>query len=320
MTGKCALTNTSWGDCRIKAEFNSLARPHSGVIYRLLHLVANPTPSCWGFIQPEPASISYTTAGEGHPLLRLLRMNTHIQGWHAVACALLACTLAGCSSVPSDMPGMSGMPKMPTMPEGVPKDFESLGAEGGASGEGGGVMGYLGDLGKKALEATGLKKPSVPELPKVPDSALPDRRIAWRIHASPSLNVTAQGQSLALLTRIYRLRSPDAFLQATADTFGDAAKEKEVLGDDLVSVREVQLVPGQQYETSEKMPREVRYVGIVGLFRAPATQRWRYAFSTASAERSGLNLGAHACAITVQAGEPIGQPLKVVRSAAVTCP
>ena len=59
---------------------------------------------------------------------------------------------------------------------------------------------------------------------------------------------------------------------------------------------------------------------VVGLFRAPATNRWRYAFSTASAERSGLTLGAHACAISVQAGEPIGQPIKVVRSAAVTCP
>ncbi|MFZ2296798.1 MAG: type VI secretion system lipoprotein TssJ, partial [Aquabacterium sp.] len=113
---------------------------------------------------------------------------------------------------------------------------------------------------------------------------------------------------------------PDAFLQAAPDTFGDPTKEKEVLGDDLVSVREVQLIPGKPYETTEKVPRDVRYVGIVGLFRAPATNRWRYAFSTASAERSGLTLGAHACAISVQAGEPIGQPIKVVRSAAVTCP
>ena len=137
---------------------------------------------------------------------------------------------------------------------------------------------------------------------------------------SPSLNVTEQGQSLALVTRLYRLRSPDAFLQAAPDTFGDPAKEKEVLADDLVSVREVQLIPGKPYDTTEKVPRDVRYVGIVGLFRAPATNRWRYAFSTASAERSGLTLGAHACAISVQAGEPIGQPIKVVRSAAVTCP
>ena len=228
-----------------------------------------------------------------------------------MACSMLACALVGCGSTPPDTSALS---------IAAPKELTELGAEAGGATEGGGVMGYLGGLGKKALEATGLKKPEVPELPKVPDSALPDRRLTWRIHASPSLNVTEQGQSLALLTRLYRLRSPDAFLQAAPDTFGDPTKEKEVLGDDLVSVREVQLIPGKPYDTTEKVPRDVRYVGIVGLFRAPATNRWRYAFSTASAERSGLTLGAHACAISVQAGEPIGQPIKVVRSAAVTCP
>lgn len=237
-------------------------------------------------------------------------MNTHTQGWHACASALLACTLAACSTPPTDTVAL---------PDAAPKSLAEFSAgEAGASE--GGVMGYLGNLGKKALEATGLKKPEAPELPQVPDSALPDRRIAWRVHASTSLNVTEQGQSLALLTRLYRLRSPDAFLQAPPDTFGDAAKEKDVLGDDLVSVREVQLIPGQQYETTEKVPRDVRYVGIVGMFRAPASNRWRYAFSTATAERSGLTLGAHACAMSVQAGEPIGQALKVVRSAAIPCP
>lgn len=220
-------------------------------------------------------------------------------------------TLMGCSSMPTNTS---------SLPTSVPKEFAERSAEASSVSESGGVMGYLGNLGKKALEATGLKKPEAPELPKVPDSALPDRRLEWRIHASPSLNVTERGQSLALLTRLYRLRSPDAFLQAAPDTFGDTAKEKEVLGDDLVSVREVQLVPGQQYEATEKVPRDVRYVGIVGLFRSPASNRWRYAFSAATAEFSGLTLGAHACAISVQAGEPIGLPVKVVRSAAVSCP
>lgn len=221
----------------------------------------------------------------------------------------------GCGSTPTDPTHLSAT---------VSKELTELGsASSGADAsakEGASIMGYLGSLGSKVLEASGLKKSEAPELPKVPDNALPDRRLAWRIHASTSLNVTAQGQSLALLTRLYRLRSPDSFLQASPDTFGDPAKEKEVLGDDLVSVREVQLIPGQQYETSEKVPRDVRYVGIVGLFRAPASNRWRYAFSTAQAESTGLALGAHACAMSVQTGEPIGQPTKVVRAAAIACP
>ena len=181
-----------------------------------------------------------------------------------MACSMLACALVGCGSTPPDTSALS---------IAAPKELTELGAEAGGATEGGGVMGYLGGLGKKALEATGLKKPEVPELPKVPDSALPDRRLTWRIHASPSLNVTEQGQSLALVTRLYRLRSPDAFLQAAPDTFGDPAKEKEVLADDLVSVREVQLIPGKPYDTTEKVPRDVRYVGIVGLFRKAAEKK-----------------------------------------------
>jgi type VI secretion system protein VasD len=188
---------------------------------------------------------------------------------------------------------------------------------------GNGVMGYLGELGDKALTAVGLKKPEVPEIPEmpnVPDSALPDRRIVWRVYASESLNVTDRGQPLALVLRLFKLKSPDVFLQLPYDTFGDAAKEKAALNDDLISVRELQLIPGQHYESTDKVARDARFVGIVALYRNPAQGRWRYAFSAAAAEKSGLTLGAHACAMSVQVGEAIGQPVSVVRSAAVSCP
>jgi type VI secretion system protein VasD len=177
-----------------------------------------------------------------------------------------------------------------------------------------GVGAWLEKAGDKALEITGLKKP------ELPDSALPDRRISWRLHASPSLNTLADGQSLALLVRVYRLRSPDSFLQAPADTFGDAAREKELLGDDLISVREVQLVPGQHHQTTDKLPRDVANVGIVALYHHPANGRWRYAFSAAQAELTGIDLGLHACAMTVHGGQPIGVSSERVRSAAVACP
>lgn len=177
-----------------------------------------------------------------------------------------------------------------------------------------GMGGWLEKAGEKALEITGLKKP------ELPDSALPDRRITWRVHASPSLNTLPDGQSLALLVRVYRLRSPDSFLQAPADTFGDAAREKELLGDDLVSVREVQLVPGQRHEATDKLPRDIAHVGIVALFHHPAVGRWRYAFPTAPAELTGIDIGVHACAMTVHGGQAVGVSRERVRTAAVSCP
>lgn len=202
--------------------------------------------------------------------------------------ASLLLALSGCGSVPSRV-------EAPTTPSG-------------------GMSGWLEKAGDKALELTGLKKP------ELPDSALPDRRITWRMHASTSLNTLPDGQSLALLVRVYRLRAPDSFLQVPADTFGDAAREKELLGDDLISVREVQLVPGQRHEATDKLPRDIGHVGIVALFHHPAAGRWRYAFQSAPAELTGIDIGMHACAMTVHSGQPVGLSSERVRSAAVSCP
>lgn len=199
------------------------------------------------------------------------------------------------------------MPSAPTMP----------------AADNSGVMGLVGEAADKALVAMGLKKPATPEIPdmpNVPDSALPDRRIAWRVFASDSLNVNEAGQSLALVVRLFKLKSPDAFLQAPYDTFGDTAKEKAALGDDLLAAREFQLVPGQHMQATDKVAREARFVGIVALYRNPAKGRWRYAFNAATAERSGLHIGAHACAMSVQVGEAIGQANATVRSVATPCP
>jgi type VI secretion system protein VasD len=215
--------------------------------------------------------------------------------WGALSWALLAMT--GCASSPS---------------------ASAVGTTGSTSN--GDVVGFLGSIGDKALSAVGLKKPDAPDTPNLPDSALPDWRVNWRIFASDSLNVNDGGQPLALVLRLYKLKSPDAFLQAPADTFGDPGKEKAALGDDLVAARELQLLPGQHYEAMDKVTRDARYVGVVALFRNPAPGRWRYAFSTPGADKTGLSLGAHACAMSVQVGGAIGQPASAVKSVAVPCP
>ncbi len=183
-----------------------------------------------------------------------------------------------------------------------------------------GTSGFFSGLADKAMEAVGLKKPEVPDVPDIPDSALPDWRVKWRVYASPSLNINPNGDSLSVVLRFYKLKSPDAFLHASMDVFGDAAKEKEALGEDVVGVRELQLRPSQQHEYLDKVAREARYVGVVAMFRSPAAGRWRYAFSAPSSQLKGISLGVHACAMSVQVGEPIGQSVSAVRSAAVACP
>lgn len=212
--------------------------------------------------------------------------------------------LSGCASTPT-APSMPSLPATPAAP--TPPASE-------------GLMGMISSATDAALTAVGLKKPEVPAVPEVPDSALPDYKVNWRIHASESLNVDEQGRALPLVVRIYKLKSPDAFLQAPSDTFGDATKEKAVLGDDLISAREIQLIPNQRHEATDKVAREARYIGIIALYRRALTGRWRYAFSTAAADKTGLTIGAHACAMSIQVGEAIGQAASTVRSVAMPCP
>ncbi|MFC4931158.1 type VI secretion system lipoprotein TssJ [Massilia sp. GCM10023247] len=155
-------------------------------------------------------------------------------------------------------------------------------------------------VANRALEAAGLRQPAA-EMEKSP------HQVRLRLHAAPRLNSDAQGRPLALVTRIYTLRQAAAFEAAPYAAFLTPGAEREAFGADLVGVREVIVVPGQRMETIENVPREAAYVGVVALFHSPAPQRWRLAFASPEAERSGLTLGLQSCALSAGAGaQPIG--------------
>jgi type VI secretion system protein VasD len=134
--------------------------------------------------------------------------------------------------------------------------------------------------------------------PRLPDMQKPARNVEIRLHASPNLNAGAGWQPYALATRIYKLRQPAAFQRMSFDSFLSLHSEREKLGNDLLEVKEVMLIPGQRYEISEKVTREAYYIGVVALFRTPAANRWRMVIPAADAENKGLTLGLHACAIS----------------------
>src|SRR5471032_1754 len=138
--------------------------------------------------------------------------------------------------------------------------------------------------------------------PELPDAQKPARNVAIRLHASDNLNTDQDGHPLALVARIYKLRQSAAFQQAAYDGFLNAHTERDMLGNDLLEVKEVMLVPSQRYEVVEKVTREAYFIGVVALFRAPAEQRWRLAFAADDAEKNGITVGLHACALSVGSG------------------
>lgn len=149
-----------------------------------------------------------------------------------------------------------------------------------------------------ALEAVGLQKSE----DRLADAQKPPRKVAIKLHAGENLNADSAGRPLALVVRIYKLRQMTTFHRVPYDFFLDPRREKEVLGADLLEVKELTLTPGQRFDVIEKISKEADYVGVVALFHTPVSYRWRMAFSAEQAEKSGLTLGLHACAMTVGSG------------------
>jgi type VI secretion system protein VasD len=154
---------------------------------------------------------------------------------------------------------------------------------------------------------------------KVPEVQLQQqpRKVALHLHAATRLNLDPRGQPLALLVRIYKLRQRAAFEQAPYAAFLTPQAEREALGADLLEASEVTLVPGQRLDLDQSLAREAGYLGVVALFRAPARQGWRIAFAAPDAEKAGITLGLHACALSVGAGAAANgeapPPLSLVR-------
>jgi type VI secretion system protein VasD len=191
-----------------------------------------------------------------------------------------------------------------------------------------------GGIVSKSLEFVGLKTPD--SLSAAKDSAtaasdgvaaakdemakLPLKRdVTLRIHAGQVLNADPNGRALSLVTRIYRLRSTAQFTQAGYAAFASGEPAKAPFAEDVVSVEEIVLTPGQKYEVVQSLPLEVSHLAVVALFRSPDAQRWRFVFETKAAAQSGVTLGAHACALSVSEGEPLGASPDALRLAGVRC-
>lgn len=126
--------------------------------------------------------------------------------------------------------------------------------------------------------------------------------VAMKINAGERLNASGSGQPLSLVLRVYTLRSAERLKALAYARLSAPEGEREALGEDLVAVRELVLIPGKSYTLNLKMPGEASTIGVTGLFRAPYADRWKLAFDARKSADSGIVIGAHACALTASAG------------------
>jgi len=134
----------------------------------------------------------------------------------------------------------------------------------------------------------------------------PPNEIPLRIHAGEQLNTSREGKPLSLVVRVYSLRSTERLKTLTYEQLVTPEGEKEGLGEDLISTRELILLPGKTHTLQLRSPPETTAIGIAGLFRAPYTGRWKLAFDPNTTTE--IVVGAHACALTTSSATQIPEP------------
>lgn len=170
----------------------------------------------------------------------------------------------------------------------------------------------------KTLGVIGLQKMERPSpAPLTPEllQAIAPTKIPLRIHASNQLNSDGATRPLSLVIKIYKLKDHEEFLHATYKSFSQGAYTH----DDVISSREVVLLPGQRYEVEESLPRGTTHLAVAALFRSPDELRWRFVFDVKTNAKQGVTVGAHQCALSVAQGVPVGSPPEAQRLAGTVC-
>lgn len=172
----------------------------------------------------------------------------------------------------------------------------------------------------KTLGLVGLQKmeapPAAPAVsPDMLKALIGPTKIPLRIHASDQLNSGNGNRPLSLVVKIYKLKSHEAVMSAPYKAFTDKPFEHA----DVVSSRELVLLPGQRYEVEETLAKNVSHLAVVALFKSPEENRWRFVFDVSGSAKEGVTLGAHQCALSVTQGETVGSPPETRRLAGTVC-
>ena len=93
------------------------------------------------------------------------------------------------------------------------------------------------------------------------------------INAADRLNPDASDRSSPVVVRVYELGAGDSFKEA--DFYELYDNPKGVLGDDLISAREIVLKPAEQWETTVNLDDRTRHLGMLGAFRDIEKADWR---------------------------------------------
>ncbi len=118
--------------------------------------------------------------------------------------------------------------------------------------------------------------------------------VSLTVTAKQHLNHDAYYHALPVVVRVYALKNPETFSDATFRELWH--NDKNILGENLLSRQEFTLVPGTTLHITLPKNSSAQYLGAVALFRHPVHNQWRaiipmplwYASLTLSGNRIAL--------------------------------
>ena len=93
------------------------------------------------------------------------------------------------------------------------------------------------------------------------------------VRGSDRMNMDESGQSLAVVVRVYQLKSSRTLEDAEFDQIWQ--RDRETLADDVLSVSETVLAPSDSRIVNIKRADDAHYLAVIGLFRRPDGIAWR---------------------------------------------
>lgn len=126
--------------------------------------------------------------------------------------------------------------------------------------------------------------------------------VVVRIQSAPALNPDHMGRPSPIVIRLYTLKSGDIF--NNADFFALYEQDTSILGDDLITSEELEILPGENRVIEEReLDMETTHVGVIAAYRDLDNAVWRGIIETPIDETTYIDIDLGSLAVNVKKGE-----------------
>ncbi len=98
-----------------------------------------------------------------------------------------------------------------------------------------------------------------------------DNTLTLNFITTEDLNPDVEGRPSPIVIFIYQLKNKDYFISKDFLSL----YENDLLGDDMISKREVEIKPSQTYKFQDTLEKVTKFVGVIGAYRNINQAHWR---------------------------------------------